>query len=180
MTTRSRTALVCVVCLALIGGVIEGSARTSDLSSLSIAISNAPTSSLPAGQPFTFTATAEGSTDPLEYSFWLLDAEGWTCVRTYDPSPSLEWTSSKPGNYALQAWSRRIGQSDPYEAWTSIGFDIVTAPLTIQLTTTSSFPHAVPGRMRRDFGRFTNSGSGDQAGGSYARSTFTGSTFDAR
>jgi hypothetical protein len=143
MTTRSRTALVCVVCLALIGGVIEGRSRTSDLSSLSIAISNAPTSSLPTGQPFTFTTTAEGSTDPLEYSFWLLDAAGWTCVRTYDLSPSLEWTPSKPGNYALQAWSRRIGKSDPYEAWTSIGFDVVTAPLTIQLTTTSSFPSAV-------------------------------------
>ena len=140
MTTRSRTALVCVVCLALIGGVIEGRSRTADRSSLSVSIVDVPTSALQAGQAFTFTAAADGSTAPLKYSFWLLDASGWTCVRAYDASPSFEFTPAEPGHFALQAWTRHAGSSNAYEAWTSIAFEVVVAPLSVQVTTTTTFP----------------------------------------
>ncbi len=79
------------------------------------------------GTPITWTVSAGGSAETLEYQFWLynLGTKQWQVLQAYGPTNQAVWTPSQAGTYSLQVWVRGTGVTAAYEAWRN------TDPLTI-------------------------------------------------
>jgi len=83
-----------------------------------------------AGMPITWTATATGGTAPLQYQFWLRDAqtELWSMVRDYSADRTWTWTPGATdfGRVAVQVYIRNTGSGAVYEAYYGSGYFAVT------------------------------------------------------
>ena len=74
-----------------------------------------------AGTPITWTATATGGTQPLQYQFWIdVPGVGWTLARDYAAANTLLWTPSAGGDYRIQVWARNNGSAAPYDAVSTV------------------------------------------------------------
>ncbi len=116
----------------------------STLSLSSLTPSPAPPQSV--GTPITWTATASGGIAPLQYKFYLYNAStGWTIPQDYSTSKTWTWTSTQPGQYAVQVWVRNSGSTANYDAWKGSGyFNISGTSLSVtSLTPTPGLPQSV-------------------------------------
>jgi len=61
--------------------------------------------------PVTWTATATGGPEPIEYRFWLFNMGTgvWSLLRDYSQASDVTWTPPSPGTYVIQVWARRTG-----------------------------------------------------------------------
>jgi hypothetical protein len=110
--------------------------------------------------PLTWTAVGTGGAGALEYQYWLYSSNSgfWSVLRDWDASPTVAWTPSEPGTYAIQAWVRTIGSPVVYEAYKGTGyFSIGTSAARLStFSTNQTFP--LPAKTRIQI-------SGDAAGG---------------
>jgi hypothetical protein len=91
----------------------------------------------PIGAPITWKVSASGGPGPLQYRFYRLahSTSTWTLVQDYGPSNSYTWTPtpSDEGAYVLQAWVRRAGSTEAYDAWASTAdFQIANSAAVIR------------------------------------------------
>ncbi len=93
------------------------------------------------GTTITWTATATGGIQPLQYRFWRLkQGVGWTMVQDYGSSNTYTWIPGMfdDGTYLLQVWVRSAGSSANYEGWQSFGFFGVIGVPPVTLTSFSA------------------------------------------
>jgi hypothetical protein len=97
-----------------------------------------------AGTTLAFEAVAGGGAGPIEYQFWLHDGRSWQILRDYSTSPRATWTPSAPGTYNVQAWARRVGSTERYDAWKSTGaFQVTAVEVSLSsFTADTNFPVA--------------------------------------
>jgi hypothetical protein len=98
----------------------------------------------PANVPITWTAHAVGGTSGFEYKFWV-DTGGigtWTLLRDYSTTPSIVWTPTVPGTYAVRVSVRRLGSSADFDAELSSGNFTIISELPTLLSLTAD--HASP------------------------------------
>ena len=98
----------------------------------------------PPGNPVSWTATVAGAgATQLEYKFWVLNpTTGWTVFRDWGASNQATWTPSATGNYAVQAWARRVGSTVNYDKWVGADNLVVqrTPPKISSLVADRPFP----------------------------------------
>lgn len=71
-----------------------------------------------ANTPITWTAQAVGGTaGPIQYEFWVMDANGWSLAQAYSAANTFTWTPAISGTYAIQVWVRSAGSTQKYESW---------------------------------------------------------------
>jgi len=89
-----------------------------------------PGDSIRFNRPVTWTAVAHPDLG-VEYSFWRQDPSGgWTLVQPYSRSATYVWTPGLiPGSYSFQVWTRRIGSTEPYEAWSGTTVSLGEYPI---------------------------------------------------
>jgi len=102
------------------------------------------------GTPITWSVTAAGGTQPLQYKFWLYSSGAWTVLQEYSMLSNVTWTPASPGMYAVQVWVRSSGSTATYDDWRSSGlFTIGVSPsvyvsdLTANVTFPASVTHAI-------------------------------------
>jgi hypothetical protein len=101
-----------------------------------------PTGTVPAGGPISFTVEAAGGAAPLEYAFWQFDT-AWRLARSYSTDPTYTYSLAVEGTHSLQVWVRSAGSMAPYEAWTSLTFEVGPTPPVV---VTSFTANAIPAR----------------------------------
>lgn len=99
----------------------------------------------PVNTSVTFTATASGGTNPLQYKFWAYNSNtGWTVGQDWTGMSTFTYFPAE-GTNAVQVWVRSNGSSASYEAYKSSGLFMITslnAPTSVTLTSHQSFPVA--------------------------------------
>ncbi len=98
------------------------------------------------GVPITWSAAATGGTAVPEYKFWLLSSGAWTVLRDYALAPTVTWTPSVPGRYAVQVWVRSSGSTSAYEDWRGTELFTITDSANVFITDFSAnvtFPATV-------------------------------------
>lgn len=104
------------------------------------------------GTPVTFEAHATAGSAAIEYAFWLYDfpSKKWRLIRDYGASPTAVWTPTEAGDFATQAWARRVGSSASNEAWaqgpslTVAGRSVTIASLTTTVLLPAPVGTAIP------------------------------------
>jgi hypothetical protein len=77
-----------------------------------------------AGTAVTFTASAQGSTAPYEYQFWVNSGSGFTIVQPYGAKNSYTLPAGTPaGVYDIAVWVRSTSAS-PVDAGNSMAYSI--------------------------------------------------------
>jgi hypothetical protein len=90
------------------------------------------------------------------------EGAGWSILQDYGSSNTATWTPTVSGTYALQAWVRSVGISDPYEAWAGTNFLTVTTTQALRvLSLTPDKPY--PAHAGQTI-KFTAAASGGSAG----------------
>ncbi|WP_374934031.1 triple tyrosine motif-containing protein [Neobacillus driksii] len=76
------------------------------------------------GTPITFTATSEGSNEPV-YLFYVKDHKGnLTTLQEYSDGNTFTWTPNSKGNYTVMVYSKDKGSKDLFEAQTEMSYKI--------------------------------------------------------
>jgi hypothetical protein len=76
------------------------------------------------GTPITFTATSEGSNEPV-YLFYVKDAKGnLTTLQEYSDDNTFTWTPTSKGHYTVIVHSKDKGSKDILEAQTELSYKI--------------------------------------------------------
>jgi hypothetical protein len=90
-----------------------------------------PNVALPAtlGTPITWTATATGGTQPLQYQFWrFIEGQGWSIAQPFSANNTYTWFPPA-GTHALQVWVKNSGSTAAqYDAWLGTGYFTILAP----------------------------------------------------
>jgi FtsP/CotA-like multicopper oxidase with cupredoxin domain len=98
-----------------------------------------------AGGAITWTATANGGTSPLQYQFWLFNANTatWTIAQPYGTSNTYTSTPSV-GRYVVEVWVRNAGSAGPDATLQTSTYDVNAPPVVLTgLSANRVFP--VPG-----------------------------------
>jgi len=99
-------------------------------SATGVSLTSEPLNFQTVGNPVTFTATGEGSSN-YEYQFWVYtDATGWTLAQGYSPSNTWQMSGTMPeGLYTIQVNVRGAGSIVESDAMTRISnFQILAIP----------------------------------------------------
>ena len=98
------------------------------------------------GEARTWTATAAGGTEPLEYQFWLRNdtAGTWTLLQDYSQAGTAQWTPASAGVYFLQVWARSAGSTAAWEAWRNSDGCTSNDPAALTLASVAASPAATP------------------------------------
>ena len=83
------------------------------------------------GTTIQWTASAHPGVG-VEYSFWRQAPNGpWTLVQPYSTSAVHAWTPTAAdlGTHSFQVWARRVGSSEPYEAYSAKSFVVDAGPV---------------------------------------------------
>jgi len=76
-----------------------------------------------AGTTITWSATATGGDQPLQYRYNLSNAATakWTIAQDYSAASTWTWTPSQGGEYEVRVWVRNAGSTADYDAWKGSG-----------------------------------------------------------
>lgn len=98
----------------------------------------------PPGNPVKWTATPVATNnDPLEFRFMQLNqATGvWSVARDYASSSEFTWTPAQAGNYTIEAWARKVGNTTQYDSKASSGtVSVASSPLQLSVRSDVTFP----------------------------------------
>jgi hypothetical protein len=78
----------------------------------------------PSDNLVTWTAAATAATTTaLEYQFRVMDVTtgNWSVFRGYAPNDQAQWTPGAPGSYVVEAWTRAVGSTAPFESVATTG-----------------------------------------------------------
>ncbi len=76
------------------------------------------------GTPITFTATSEGSNEPV-YLYYVKDAKGnLTTLQEYSDDNTFTWTPNSKGHYTVIVQSKDKGSKELFEAQTEMSYKI--------------------------------------------------------
>lgn len=93
---------------------------------------------VPPGTPTQWLAEVGDPGASVEYQFWLYrQGTGvWSVAQPYSASKTFLWTPSAADTYAVQAWARRVGSTEAYDAWRGSDYLRVTqTPATLKSLT---------------------------------------------
>ena len=80
----------------------------------------------PVGATITWTGSATGGVAPVQYKFLIYkEGVGWSVLRDWSSSNSVDWTPTTSGTYALQVWARSSGSTATFEAWAPSGTFVI-------------------------------------------------------
>ncbi|HGH7177790.1 TPA: triple tyrosine motif-containing protein, partial [Bacillus wiedmannii] len=75
------------------------------------------------GQAITFTAKAEGSSQPV-YQFWVKEDGKWRIAQDYSKKNVFKYTPNKNGNYNVSVYAKDIDSKEKQESFISQGIII--------------------------------------------------------
>ena len=91
-------------------------------------------SSVPAGTPVTWTATAAGGTAPYTYKFYVFNGTSWSVGQDWSSSNTWTWVPPAQGTYTVQVWARNAGSGAQYDAWLGSAPFVAGAPEPLRMT----------------------------------------------
>ena len=96
---------------------------------------------VPAGASTAWTASVTGGRSPFQYQFWISSDVGWRVVQDYSSDPTLRWTPSAAGSYAVQVWVRDAGSQSSWDAFAASGKFSVGPPPAVVVTSLFATPN---------------------------------------